>query len=704
MRNRNRRWLVAWILVLPCLVADATDSGKEIKSVELKEENDHKNVKEGRGIFAPRMDYEQWTPLGMGDPLKHDPTYDYVPPVLDRVRYWIDPESRQPDHSIPEEPKKTEILLLGVTSKKPSTGTSTSADYNSHYSDFRSDDRYIANSRKDSYDPFLKMVEGPKFNIPNNFQKISKPHYSMSSYYPSSQYSPNKYKMEQRMPYTMLVPPPLQAQENSRPYQKDNSMIPSSGNAENKSTSSPVQKTNEKSVVTVEKANIRYQSSTYADENEFTNNQNQFGSFPSASSQIVYKTSKPNLNSSTLDFVMRPSGGLITVTDSLENSRNNSGKILTGFSQNSFILTNEDSSKIPEIMIKGQVTDADLGLANTYVNIGKAEAQMHPPSGISGIAIEPPKMSVAQPPIIMNVLPHSNPMSVTAPHLQNSMRKPVEIVNKPRPVTLQILQTMQTMQPPPPPSIMKPEVHLPVMMSPSSSDYPRGPDMDMMSSNPRKKPLINTVHSILQSEQIVEEINTVKPPAASTFLPTTVQTSSAATTQPPVTTTEENISMTTDPLFKHYKQPTEPVRGPFYLIIQGHSKVKTYGPNKQFHGITVQETNEIPTNDDKDSYHVKHLHNNHFTKKDNHIDDANSRGARSGNLQTLSHVIVTGLGSLNLEEFPSNRRKDDDIQETELGVRYDVSSQEDTTSERYHKGIVEAGDISRKLKDTIVHL
>jgi hypothetical protein len=44
--------------------------------------------REGRGLFAPRVEYDEWTPLGHGDPLKNNPTYDYMPPVLERVRYW----------------------------------------------------------------------------------------------------------------------------------------------------------------------------------------------------------------------------------------------------------------------------------------------------------------------------------------------------------------------------------------------------------------------------------------------------------------------------------------------------------------------------------------------------------------------------------------------------------------------------------------
>lgn len=51
-------------------------------------------------------------PVGRGDPLNNDPTYDYSPPVLDRVRYWGD--GYKP---------KNDILLLGVTSSKRSSSS-----------------------------------------------------------------------------------------------------------------------------------------------------------------------------------------------------------------------------------------------------------------------------------------------------------------------------------------------------------------------------------------------------------------------------------------------------------------------------------------------------------------------------------------------------------------------------------------------------
>lgn len=61
------------------------------------------------------------------------------------------------------------------------------------------------------------------------------------------------------------------------------------------------------------------------------------------------------------------------------------------------------------------------------------------------------------------------------------------------------------------------------------------------------------------------------------------------------TSTTPNPSLTTDPLFSHYKQPAEPLRGPMYLIIQGHSKVKTYGASKldRLSGIPIQDSNEV---------------------------------------------------------------------------------------------------------------
>lgn len=62
----------------------------------------------GRALFSPLVDYNEWLPVGRADPLKNDPTFDYSPPVLDRVRYWNDNTNKE----------KKDVLVLGVPSKR----------------------------------------------------------------------------------------------------------------------------------------------------------------------------------------------------------------------------------------------------------------------------------------------------------------------------------------------------------------------------------------------------------------------------------------------------------------------------------------------------------------------------------------------------------------------------------------------------------
>ncbi|KAF5302799.1 hypothetical protein FQA39_LY01979 [Lamprigera yunnana] len=588
MRNRNRRWLLAWTFasLFPhyMLYEIVTENGRHLRN----------NTKEVRGIFTPRMDYEQWTPLGRGDPLKNDPTYDYVPPVLDRVHYWIEPSSRKPDSSISGELQKTEILVLGVSSKKPSTGASSAAD-----------------SRIDTYDPFLKFVEGPKFT--SNYQRMSRPPYT---YYHSPVFE-NKNKLEEialnkdePVPYTFLIPPPISTKEHNTLTFSE--ALTSAVTTEHPRTTLIF--TKQPAPFTIQQSNLLFHSSTVGNQNEFREH---FGTAVASSSQVTWRT----------PIVGGPSR--LHKHNSTQMSKENP-------TFNDVIGIIPDNT---QIMHKGQVSDDDLGIANTYVNIGKPEAQMHSPSdiAISSVPVEPPKTPFK--PILIHMM---------------SDFKNSESIPKFTPMTLQTLQTMQTMKPPP------------VSQTPVFT---------------------NALQSLLQNEATLGELELTSPSFTKLkMLP------NPTTSSPLVTTT---TSLTTDPLFKHYKQPNEPLKGPMYLIIQGHSKVKTYGPSKQENGILVQETNEIPTYEEKDEYMVKHLHG---YKKD--INEGRLRQGRSSMLQTLSHVVQTGFGAIDFSENESNRRNDD-IQEAELVASYDVSSQADLTSERYYKGIVESGDVARNIKNTI---
>lgn len=434
------------------------------------------------------MDYEQWTPLGRGDPLKNDPTYDYVPPVLERVHYWVDPSSRKPDSD-----KKTEILILGVSSKKPSVTFPK------------------AENRRDQYDPYLQFVED----------------YNYQRRYP---YFP--YFKTDKEPLTILVPP---LKESS--YQNELSSI--------QTTISP-------STVSIDEANLIYQSSSIANDWKASNT---YATIAEPSSQVTWKTP-------------------INETYNIKNT-----EIIV----------------VPEMpMHKGQVTDETL---ESFVNIGFTDAQVQPSGMDMDLSTEP------------LTPPDKNAPMTFGPSL--FMLPTSQAENKP--ITLQM--TMHTQSP--------------------TTERPRN----------------NYLSNLLKKE------------TPTPFLPTV----------PPLSTTTIS-SLTTDPLFKHYKQPVEPLKGPLYLIIQGHSKVKTYGPSKQLGGVNIQETNEISNDERLNDFPVKHLH-----EKEKNEDW--KRESRSHKLQTLNHVVKTNLGAHGFSD-----RKD--VKETDLVVKYDVSKE--ATSEVYKKGIVES--------------
>lgn len=94
------------------------------------------------------------------------------------------------------------------------------------------------------------------------------------------------------------------------------------------------------------------------------------------------------------------------------------------------------------------------------------------------------------------------------------------------------------------------------------------------------------------------------------------------------------VSMTTDTIFSHYRQPEKPIPGPMYLIIEGHSKVKTYGGPSTSSGrhepkfVPVQSTVDpvvvrvVNEEDDGGKYEVRHLHYKQPTPEDLEAEEA----------------------------------------------------------------------------------
>uniref|UniRef100_A0A182W7J9 Uncharacterized protein n=1 Tax=Anopheles minimus TaxID=112268 RepID=A0A182W7J9_9DIPT len=106
-------------------------------------------------------------------------------------------------------------------------------------------------------------------------------------------------------------------------------------------------------------------------------------------------------------------------------------------------------------------------------------------------------------------------------------------------------------------------------------------------------------------------------PVSQTHLPTMTSTTTARspTRMVPSTSTTMNTmvttqptppAMTTDSIFSHYKQPATPERWSPYLIIEGHSKVKTYGLNTN--DTLMQLPRMVPVTSTKDPI-VRHVVN-----------------------------------------------------------------------------------------------
>jgi len=155
-------------------------------------------------IFSPRMDYDEWTPLGRGDPLKNNPTFDYVPPVLDKVQYWLDSQQHTTEPS-----SKRDILVLGVTAKK------TSPKIPEQFLKFADSPKITRTGIQDSTsyrNDFTGSTgaEPPKIVRTTSFRNGLLDYRNQNrlqslpvSYYPSSYYN------QKIKPYTMMMPPPM---------------------------------------------------------------------------------------------------------------------------------------------------------------------------------------------------------------------------------------------------------------------------------------------------------------------------------------------------------------------------------------------------------------------------------------------------------------------------------------------------------------
>ncbi|XP_071454542.1 proteoglycan 4 [Hetaerina americana] len=512
-----------------------------------------------RGLFSPRLEYDEWTPLGRGDPLKNDPTYDYVPPVLERVHYWMDPSSRTPDvpqptlaSALPPTPPSattpssaadlrpqnvvppavpvhpTTVIVYPSNVKHPISTSATPGGGGDPFSDHHA----VADARLDAH-PFLTFVDGPKFTPkqPPVPPPTLPPHRRVTHY---GEFRPLSTQQPQKHHSHGPQPP----RHSAHPYRMSPPYY------------TPTRHTH------LHAPHLQLQIGQL-EEGEFDISTAP-GQLPTPLQMLV----PPPLpgNESPVPFVQH---NLLLQ----EQTRTTSGQTLTP----------------PEMQKPSPATVPDPNTTPVYPVF--TAPTTHPPR--ETIPTHPP---------------------TTPPPTEATTSQTTEDPEKLPLSTLEVKEPEQYMVPPPNdplspiPDFSGATVEIQESLDLSTSTLPSSTGLDKWTGTQSDQPSTPHFTQTSQSAQTTTlqtaHATTTTPILYVTFPPTTTQ--APTTTTPPTPPTSTTPSLTTDPLFSHYKQPSAPLRGPMYLIIEGHSKVKTYGAGKNsIHGIPIVGSGEKEAVDDR---------------------------------------------------------------------------------------------------------
>lgn len=557
-------------------------------------------------IFSPRMDFEQWKPLtGRGDPLRNDPTYDYEPPVLERVHYWADDTRLEREH-YPE--RKSEVLMLGVSSRKPSV------------------------TPRQPPMPPRRHVLRPQ---PNKYEDFT-------------------YKLSDSYPMTILVPPPPPPPGHQPPL----------------------------FILSEDKPPIN------------NNVQSQLMK-PNHSPQNVNKDSSPAPEHLTSSYALQESNLIYHSSTTNQNW-------ISGSNQNKSAIETAFSS---DYAGWGPTTPVDDGDAandtHNLISNDHSELSRHPYSFYKPILSEsppPPKIILNPfllPTFIPTALPPTTEISATvaSPQMTWPTERTTEILEvsteTPQETTTEKIKNTVVFQPTPiPTAITKLETSMFDMIGPMMSmpmvNGPERPEDNLYAHGSEN---VHVFNEQKQEELQIATMQTMQPPppvisseSSTVSHKQQFHVNSQVSNKKPALYTHgpylhmrftTPIATTVEEYSENIKSTTESPTVPMYLIIQGHSKVKTYGSKPKVTESNETINNEIPK--PLETNEVRHLHPiSKKSAKKLDITDFN-RKKQAKNLKTL---IDSGHGSI-------------EIQETDLGIKYDVSDGSDVPIEIYRKGIVD---------------
>ncbi|KAL9923452.1 uncharacterized protein ACN2A1_001586 isoform 1-T3 [Glossina fuscipes fuscipes] len=462
--------------------------------------------------FSPRMDNNEWRPVGRGDPLRNDPTFDYSPPALERVRYWADTEKDLP---------KTEELAAAIVDAKLKKANLSKNDI--LLLGISGDDRFRGNT-------FQHQTPSQTFKNSKGETPVLQPKYTSirRSYY------------AHQLPTHLMPPPPVP----------------------------PIMPTSH----TIKPAHGEHRHT-----------------MPS------FMTSAPvaHMNPYSKHYYST------TATAPWMHHGTNSVKSLSSVAP-------PHMSHPPDIHQQessNYLVYARPGL--TVSSEGSGHHEMHSPNSIQNHVGSIKYGSVSRKPWIHDLLQKEfiktqklSTTTVASSHVETAKS---QIQANFEPIAGPTLDTTTT-----------------------TVSYIR----------PTANTFVNSNNTTQTTPVYITTTNRyTSPPARTTATTTTTHPTKASTTKLNTTRllipNSSNLSyrptvvpmkMTTDSMFSHYNQPEKPLQGPMYLIIEGHSKVKTYGkgeldPHKPKIVPIIPKREPVVRRGDPnekrgtpETFNVKHLH------------------------------------------------------------------------------------------------
>ncbi|XP_026315475.1 uncharacterized protein LOC113226893 [Hyposmocoma kahamanoa] len=588
-------WLLASVNPEPGFIN--AESLKNIANVTYAGE---KSVPPGLASkFSPRMDFEQWKPLtGRGDPLRNDPTYDYEPPVLERVHYWADDTRLEREH-YPE--RKSEILMLGVSSRKPSVGSRPQ----------------------------------PPPSPPRRHHRPPPPRYEDYSY-----------KLSDHYHMTILVPPPLPPpghkpslyilEDNLPPQPISHIKITDPPKLVKPTTVAPEHFTKSYSL---QEANLIYQSSTTSQ--SWIYNSNQTNALPNRAVSSDYAGWGPTTPLDDTEIINDAHNLISNDAYSFYKPMLSEAPPPPRVTKNPLLLPIFIPTALPPLQAPSTTTSITQQTWPTEPTTTTSPTftvdyneQTTTDKDFTTMMFQSNTVANSQTKPGETVLDMLTPMMtmpmVESERFEDSLyahaSENYHVFKENKPEDIAQLETMQTMLPPP---LVKQRENT-------------TPPKELFHVNPQKHTFAHKKPSMHTHDPYLHMRHTTPMPTIASSVDSGENTKS--TTEVPTVST--------------------------YLIIQGHSKVKTYSSKiKSDNNDTIN--NEIPKPNETNE--VKHLHP--IKEKYLQKPDKSDRIRRS-KAQNLKSLIDDGRGSI-------------EIQETDIGIKYDISDGSDVPVEIYRKGIVD---------------